>query len=132
MLNFLAHRMREMGAGSVAQDSFVKSVWTETERRRPATWQHDHIFIVSAPNAPRRERLQDSKVCQANPNARLLELKPLVVEKGAIVNGDNRPGAWYASNCPRPMQAWASVLLLEGLYAAFGRLPIVAEQAMGP
>ena len=103
MLNFLAHRMREMGAGSVAENSFVKSVWTETERRRPATWQHDHIFSVSAPNAARREMLLDSKVCPANPNARLLELKPLVVEKGATVNGGNRPRAWYASNDPRPM-----------------------------
>ena len=113
MLNFLAHRMRETGAASVAEDSFVKSVWTEIERRQPATWQHDHIFSVSAPNAARREMLQEYKVCQANPNARLLELKPVVVEKGATVNNGNRPGAWYASNCPRPMAAWASVRLLE-------------------
>jgi len=113
VLNHLAHRMREMGAGSVAENSFVKSVWTETERRRPATWQDDHIFIVLAPNAARWEKLQDTKVCQANPNARLLELVPLVVEKGANANNGNRPGAWYASNCPRPMAAWASVRLLE-------------------
>ena len=117
--------MQETGAGSVAENSFVKSVWTETERRRPATWQHDHIFIVSAPNAPRRERLQDSKVCQANPNARLLELKPVVVEKGATVNNGNRPRAWYASTDERPIGAWANVRLLEGVFAAF------AEQAMG-
>ena len=114
-----------MGAGSVAENSFVKSVWTETERRRPATWQHDLIFIVSAPNAVRREMLQEYKVCQANPNARLLELEPLVVEKGATVNGGDRPRAWYASNDPRP-SAWANVRLLEGVFAAF------AEQAMGP
>ena len=126
MLNFLAHRMRETGAASVAEDSFVKSVWTEIERRQPATWQHDHIFSVSAPNAARREMLQEYKVCQANPNARLLELKPVVVEKGATVNNGNRPRAWYASDDPRPQSAWANVRLLEGVFAAF------AEQAMGP
>ena len=119
MLNFLAHRMREMGAGSVAENSFVKSVWTETERRRPATWQDDHIFIVSAPNAARRKKLQNTKVCEANPNARLLELEPLVVEKGATVNGGDRPRAWYASDDPRPQSAWANVRLLEGVFAAF-------------
>ena len=122
MLNFLAHRMRETGAGSVAEGSFVKSVWTETERRQPATWQHDHIFIVSAPNAARREMLQDTKVCQANPNARLLKLEPLVMEKGATVNGGDRPRAWYASDDPRPRGAWANMRLLEGVCAA------VAEQ----
>ena len=122
MLSFLAHRMREMGAGSVAEGSFVKSVWTETMRRQPATWQHDHIFIVSAPNAARREVLQEYKVCQADPSARLLELEPLVVEKGATVNGGDRPRAWYASNDPRRIGAWANVLLLEGVCAA------VAEQ----
>ena len=111
--------MQETGAGSVAKGSFVKTVWTGTENRRPATWQHDLIFIVSAPNAVRREMLQEYKVCQANPNARLLELEPLVVEKGATVNGGDRPRAWYASADERPMSAWANVRLLEGVFAAF-------------
>ena len=111
--------MQETGAGSVAKGSFVKTVWTGTENRRPATWQHDLIFIVSAPNAARRKKLQNTKVCEANPNARLLELEPLVVEKGATVNNGNRPRAWYASDDPRPQSAWANVRLLEGVFAAF-------------
>ena len=102
--------MQETGAGSVAEDSFVKTVWIGTENRRPATWQHDLIFIVSAPNAARRKKLQKSKVCEANRKARLLELKPLVMEKGATVN---------ASTDERPMSAWANVRLLEGVFAAF-------------
>ena len=117
--------MQETGAGSVAKGSFVKTVWTGTENRRPATWQHDLIFIVSAPNAARRKKLQKSKVWEANRKARLLELEPLVMEKGATVNGGDRPRAWYASDDRRSRGAWANMRLLEGIFAAF------AEQAMG-